>query len=501
MSAGRPLDGGEPGGRPLRIALLCYRGNMRCGGQGVYLWHLARELCAQGHEVEVFAGPPAPDPMPFCAATHAVWSDEFWSKWFSRDRAVFVPRDRPWSLLSPLRFYELGASWIGFFEEPFVFSVRAFRRLAARRGDFDVVHDVQSLGWGLLGVRALGLPVVSTVHHPLSVDRRAALRRDRGLRHAVGTLEFHPVTMQAQVARRLDAILTSSGVGATLLERDFGVPRDRVRVVGNGLDLSAFAPDPAARRDPAALLCVARAGDPNKGVGTLIDALARLPAGVRLTLVDEDPSGNPALARARRMGVAERVRVTGALSRDALVAHYRSAAVVVVPSRFEGFGLPAVEALACGTPVVACGGGALREILEGVGPLVPPDRPEALAEAIARLLDDEAERERVATAGRARVLERFAWPEVGARTAEVYRDVLRERGRPERTSTSASEGTLRATRSRPTKGPRAARDESRVSTQRQARDCQPPHPHASETPRMASMSSQRPACSRRRPGS
>ncbi len=443
-------------GRSLRVALLCYRGNMRCGGQGVYLWHLARELCAQGHRVEVFAGPPDPDPMPFCAATHAVWSDEFWSKWFSRDRAVFVPRERPWTLLAPLRLYELAASWIGFFEEPFVFSVRAFRSLAARRSDFDLVHDVQSLGWGLLGLRALGLPVVSTVHHPLSVDRRAALRRDRGLRHAVGTLEFHPVTMQARVARRLDAVLTSSGVGAALLERDFGVASGRIRVVGNGLDLDSFCPDAAVRRDPHELLCVARAGDPNKGVGTLIDALAQLPAEVRLTLVDTDPAGNPALARARRLGIGDRVRVTGALSHTELVTCYRRAALAVVPSRFEGFGLPAVEALACGTPVVASSGGALQEILEGAGPLVPPDQPTALAGAIAELLADPAERERLARAGRARVLDRFGWPQVAARTAEVYREVLRERGRPQSTTTSAQEGQRRASASSKTKGPRAA---------------------------------------------
>ena len=158
----------------LRICLLCYRGDMRCGGQGIYLWHLARELARRGHQVDVLVGPPAPDPMPFCRRLDAVWNDEFWGKWF-RGGHHLLPRKRPWAVLSPLRFYELAASRIGFFPEPVGFSARAFRELARRlrRDRYDLVHDVQSLGWGLLGIRALGLPVLSTVHHPLSVDRLA----------------------------------------------------------------------------------------------------------------------------------------------------------------------------------------------------------------------------------------------------------------------------------------------------------------------------------------
>lgn len=468
MSGGEDATGtgiatGSGAEAPLRIALLCYRGNMHCGGQGVYLWHLARELSAAGHRVEVFTGPPAPDPMPFCAALHEVWSDEFWSKWFRGDRSAFLPRDRPWATLSPLRFYELVSSWIGFFEEPFAFSARVFRALSHRAGAFDIIHDVQSLGWGLLGLRALGFPVVTTVHHPLTVDRRAALRRDQGLRDRVGTLEFHPVAMQARVARRLEAVLTSSRVGAALLERDFGVAPGNIRIVGNGLDTQVFSADHSLSRNPRELLCVARAGDPNKGVGTLLEALRALPEDVHLTLVDDHPEKNPARLRARALGVAQRLHITGPLSQGELVDRYRRAALVVVPSRFEGFGLPAVEALACETPVVACRGGALPEVLRRVLPdadpesiLVAPDRPVELAAGIRALLGDPARAERLGRTGRGGVVRHFGWPSIASRTAAVYREVLDVRGRPRSTRTSAIAGHDAATRSKSSSDPRAA---------------------------------------------
>ena len=232
--------------RPLRICFTAYRGNMHCGGQGVYLWFLARELAALGHAVSVLVGPPYPDPMPFARQVDEIPDDRFWGKWFMRDRAAFFPRENPAAVLSPLRFYELAASRMGFFPEPFAFSARAFRQIARRlRGGarFDVVHDVQCLGWGLLGIRALGLPVVATVHHPLTVDRRASFRRDRNVREALGTAEFHPVGMQGFVARHVDCIITSSHVSARQIQRDFGVAPERLRMLGNGVDTERFCPE------------------------------------------------------------------------------------------------------------------------------------------------------------------------------------------------------------------------------------------------------------------
>jgi glycosyltransferase involved in cell wall biosynthesis len=425
---------------------------MKCGGQGVYLWFLSRALAKLGIELDVFVGPPYPDPMPFARAVHELPNRQFWAQWFTRDwNAMFPHRDL--RALSPLHFYELAASRIGFLPEPFAFSLRAFREMTREmRGGtrWDLVHDVQCLGYGMLGLQSLGLPVVTTIHHPLTVDRRTSFVRDTTLRDAIGTMCFYPIGMQSFVARRLDRVITSSEASAMQIVRDFGVSTDRVVNVWNGLDTDLYSPDADLEKSPQELLCVGRANDPNKGVKTLIRALAQLGGEAHLTLVDDDHPHNPVYTWARQAGVAERLHVTGRLETAELVRLYRRATLTVVPSLYEGFGLPAVESMACGTPVVATDAGALPEVLRltGGGLLVPRDDPGALAKGIGTMLEQAPTRAMLATRGRRGVVSSLSWARVAETTAEVYAEVLAERrGRPASTMTSANDGTARATRS------------------------------------------------------
>ena len=426
----------------MRIALLAYRGNMQSGGQGIYLHALARELLLRGHEIDCFVGPPYPDPIPG-AEIRRIENHQFWDKRFDRDRSAFLPRPDPFRIFTPLSFYEYAVTRFGFLPEPFAFSVRAAREVIARlrRGvRYDLVHDVQSLGYGLLWLRTLGLPVVSTVHHPLTVDRRFSLRRDQTFADYKGSLTFYPVRSQARVARRLDAVITSSQASALEIVRGFGVRPERVHNVLNGVDLPARG---RSRRPPARpeLLFVGRTGDPNKGLEYLLDALARLSPEVRLCVLDRFPEGTAMAEQIAALGLERRIRFVGKLSRADLERAYRRAAVVVVPSLFEGFGLPAIEALASGTPVVASRAGALPEILEaaGSGRLVPPADSHALAKAISESLTSWSHEQRAARAARARIEEVFGWPRVVDRTEQVYRHVL-ESCNPRAGATSAAGG-------------------------------------------------------------
>jgi glycosyltransferase involved in cell wall biosynthesis len=212
-----------------------------------------------------------------------------------------------------------------------------------------------------------------------------------------------------------------------------------------------FRPDPAALRAPNEILCVGRASDPNKGIVTLIEALAKLPPEVTLTLVDDDAPGNVGRKRAHQLGCQDRLRLVGRVPTDELVKLYQRASVVAVPSRYEGFGLPAAEAMACGTPVVACRAGALPEVLAagGGGLLVERDDPEALARGLRSLLEQPALRAELGRRGRAGVAAAYAWPRIAAATADVYAEVVRERGRPASTTTSESPGARRASQSSP----------------------------------------------------
>ncbi|MCH2185840.1 glycosyltransferase family 4 protein [Myxococcota bacterium] len=435
-----------PPDRPLRICFIAYRGNMACGGQGIYLWFLARELARLGHSIDVLVGPPYPDPMPFAHSVKALPNLELWGRWFTRDWRGLLAEHSPSTLFEPLNFYELLSSRLGFLPEPFAFSVRAFRELAhrLRRGQtYDLVHDVQCLGWGTRGLHRLGLPIVSTIHHPLTVDRRASFIRDESLREAIGTMQFYPIGMQSRVARRLDRIFTSSEESARTIVRDFGVSPNRIRNVLNGLDTELFSPDSSVTKSENEILCVGRASDPNKGIRTLIEAFAQLPEATQLTLVDNDHPGNEVFQWAQAAGVAARIRVTGRIETSELIHLYRRATAVVVPSRYEGFGLPAVEAMACGTPVVASRAGALPEVIalsEG-GLLAERDHPASLAQAVRTLLDQPALRNRLAERGRQQVDAHFSWPRVAAATARGYAEVLSERrGAPERTITSDNPG-------------------------------------------------------------
>jgi glycosyltransferase involved in cell wall biosynthesis len=226
-------------------------------------------------------------------------------------------------------------------------------------------------------------------------------------------------------------------------------------MVANGVDTGLFRTAPDAARNANEILCVGRASDPNKGIGNLIESLAQLPHHLRLTLVDDDHPKSLARERARQLGCADRLHITGRIDNDELVRRYQRASLVVVPSRYEGFGLPAVEAMACGTPVVACAAGALTEVVgaAGGGVLVPPDEPRALASAIADLMARPEIRSMLGKRGSIRVNEAYAWPRVARATAEAYAEFIEDyrsrRGRPARMTTSDSPGSRRAMRSSP----------------------------------------------------
>jgi glycosyltransferase involved in cell wall biosynthesis len=414
----------------MRIAFLAYRGSMTSGGQGVYLAALTRELARRGHQVDCFVGPPYPGELPW-ARVERLENQRFWGKRFDRRPGAFLPEPDPFRIFHPLNFYEFAVTRFGFLPEPFAFSVRAARAVLRRMGAgarYDLVHDVQSVSYGLLWLRALGLPVVSTIHHPLVIDRASSLRRDRTFSERKGTLTFYPVRTQARVARRLDAVITSSAASAREIERGFRVRPERIHCIGNGVELPARGvPRPRPARPE--LLFVGRAGDPNKGLEHLLAAMSLLGGELSLRVLDDFPGGTPLGELVEELGLARRVRFDGKLSPADLDAAYRDAAIVVLPSLFEGFGLPALEALAVGTPVVAARAGALPEVLglAGAGRLVESRDPAALAKGIAETLADWEREHAAALAARERLEREFGWNTIAARTELVYEELLEAR--------------------------------------------------------------------------
>ena len=403
--------------RRLRIALLSYRSKPHSGGQGVYVRHLSRELAALGHHVEVLSGQPYPELDDGPLLRHVPSLDLY------RDDDPFRT-PRPAEIRDWADALEVAMMWGGAFPEPLTFSIRALRALRDRPGEFDIVHDNQGLGYGMLGVRRIGLPLVTSIHHPITVDRRLDMA-DRGWLERLNKARWYGfVRMQGRVARRVGPLITVSESSKDDICRDFGVYRDNVQIVPLGVDIRLFRPRPGRPRVKGRIVTVTSADSPLKGLSTLLRAVAKLATERDAHLVVVGSPSGATRELVALLALGDKVTFASGLPDEEYAELLASAEVAVVPSLYEGFSLPAVEHLASGTPLVASRAGALPEVVADAAVLVKPGDPEEFAAALGGLLDDEAQRAELAARGLARVRERFAWPAVAAATVGLYRKAI-----------------------------------------------------------------------------
>ena len=419
----------------MNICLLCYRGNKYCGGQGVYLYYLSRELVRLGHEVDVLVGPPYPD-LAEGVGEHRLESLNLYDRRNGRWWELHLPADNPLRVFEPLNLSEVAGTAAGMFPEIVTFSMRAYlkiRQLMPQRR-FDIIHDNQCLAFGLLPMKGLGVPLVATIHHPLPIDTRADVAQALSTWARFRRILFYPPLMQGIVARRLDSVITDSNSSIHEIAQAFRVPDERMRLVYPGIDTDVFTMRDGHEGESGRLVMVGRTDDHKKGILYLLQALAILKARgghYRLTIVDDvNPRDSYALELIGRLGIEEMVTFTGRVSMEGLVHHYHAAEIAVTASTYEGFGFPAAEAMACGVPVIATQVGALPEVVKGeeTGLLVPPRDAYALAAAIERLHGDGELRQRLAAAGRRRVERCFSWEQAARQVVDVYQEVLAARG-------------------------------------------------------------------------
>ncbi len=408
----------------LRVALLSYRGNPYSGGQGVYVRQLSAALTRLGHAVTVFSGQPYPHledgvtfvPVPSLDLYRA--DDPF--------RTPHLREYRDW-----IDVLEYAYLCTAAFPEPLTFSLRIRRLLAARANDFDVVHDNQCLGWGIPALYRAGLPIVASVHHAVVIDRDLELARETRLRRRLSLRRwYHFHHMQDSVVRRMQRVITVSDQSRRDIVERMGVDPARVRVIPIAVDGTVFAPRPSTARIPGRIFAVASADVTLKGVVPLLEAVAALRDRRHVDLVvlgEARPNGAAAKTMAR-LGLAGTVQFVRGIDEAEVARHYAQAQVAVVPSLYEGFSIPALQAMASGVPLVATTAGALPEVAGRDGEtalLVPPGDAAALARAIGALLDDEALRTRLSEAALRRSRERFSWSATARATADVYREVVR----------------------------------------------------------------------------
>ena len=407
---------------PLRVAFLSYRSDPKVGGQGVYVDYLASALAAAGAKVDVISGPPYPE-LSQGIRLVKLPSLDLYSKPHHGHYEL-----RPKHLLSPTDTYEYFGHLSGKFVEPYVFGQRAFAHLKRVADQYDVVLDNQTLATGIEKVSTrLGLPLTTMIHHPITHDRRLALGAAPGWRHRFLVRRWYAFhRMQVRVARRLPAITCPSEAAKADIVSEFGVDPDRILPIPLGVDQATFKPSPNTQRAPQRIITTASADTPLKGLHVLLEAyhqILQTRPDTELVVIGKLRRG---LARdvIKARNLEPHVQFKSDLSREALAEEFRTATVAVTPSMYEGFGLPAAEAMSCGTPVIVTDGGALPEVAGDAGLIVPKENAEALAAAITDVLAHPEQRERVAEACLTRARARFNWEKIAPKYIDFFQQAI-----------------------------------------------------------------------------
>ena len=412
----------------MNICLLGYRSNPFSGGQGVYLYYLSRALVEAGHQVDVISGPPYPELDPRVTLIQLPSLDLY-------AEGEDVRRFRLRYLRSVTDAFEYFSTISGGFPEPYTFGRRVQRYFQSNPNTYDVIHDNQCLAWGTLGLQQMGLPVVTTIHHPITRDLDIALAAADtfGLRLLIK--RWHSfLRMQKQVIRQLAHKVTVSHAARADIESAFGLPSQSLHVIHNGIDLDRFKPasrEVGTKKDTPTLtiMTTASADSPLKGLDTLLRAFALVLRDVplvRLTLIGALKPDGDTRKLIEHLQIGHAIDEKGRVTAEEMVSLYQSATLAVVPSVYEGFGFPAGEAMACGVPLVSTSGGALPEVVGDAGITVPVQDPGAMAAAITALLRDSERRHALGQAGLARVTKEFSWSRAAAQYLDLYHQVIEQ---------------------------------------------------------------------------
>ena len=406
--------------KPLRIALLGYRSAPFSGGQGVYLKYLSRALKSLGHEVSVISGPPYPH-LDAGIPLHQLPSLDLYAHGLGAITWAQFWRD-------PLARREWWSKLTGGFVEPWTFGERARRWVLANADNFDVIHDNQTLSDGILALQTAGIPLVTTIHHPITRDRQLAVESESvWYRKLLVRRWYDFLDMQERVAKQLNHIVTVSGISRRDIVADFGVDPRRVAVMYNGVDTEVFRPLDGKDRKVSQIMAIASADTPTKGLQILLPAVAQLIAAgkqLEVVLVGKPKPEGETVQLIRALGLQEHIQWYQDLEQEQIAELYAESTIAVVPSLYEGFGLPAVEAMACGIPLISSDGGALGEVAGDAALVVPAGDVAALAAAIQELLENPARREELGRLGRARAERKFSWQACAQRLVAHYRSVI-----------------------------------------------------------------------------
>tara|TARA_R110001599_G_scaffold12117_11_gene56933 strand:- start:632 stop:1948 length:1317 start_codon:yes stop_codon:yes gene_type:complete len=413
-----PLDEARPK-RALKVCLLGYRSAPFGGGQGIYLKYLSKALVEAGHTVDVISGQPYPHLDPRVNLIKMPGMNLF---------ETGLGSIRPHHLRSMTNIIEWSGKLTGAFSEPYCFGRRVVKYLNKHGRHYDIIHDNQCLSYGMLELQKRKFPLITTIHHPITSDLKIALKAAKNWRERVLIKRWHSfLIMQRQVARQLHHVVTVSERSRQDIAVAFDMQPAGISVVLNGIDTEEFRPLPDVVKNPNRVMAAVSSDQPLKGMRYLLEGVAKvLPKypDLELLLVGQPKEGGESSKLIHDLGLSKHIRCVSGISTEDLVGFYNEAAVVIVPSVYEGFGLPAGEAMACGTALISTDGGALPEVVGDAAMQVPVRDSAAIAEALETLLASPNMREQLAAAGRQRIEELFCWRRAAQQMTNYYWQVL-----------------------------------------------------------------------------
>jgi glycosyltransferase involved in cell wall biosynthesis len=329
-------------------------------------------------------------------------------------------------LCDPVNLIEwLGVSTMGF-PETFTFGLRAYRYLKDKFHKYDIVHDNQCLSYGIWAINRR-MPTVVTIHHPITVDRDIDVKTATSLWEKIKLMRWYSfIEMQKRISRTFSHIITVSKCAREDICRDFNIQPEKFRIVPNGISTDIFYPIPEIMRQKNNIIVTNSADTPLKGLYYLLRAVTEIAKTrkIRLTVVGTPKKDSKILKLIAQLGIGNIVTFTGRISDKQFVVEYAKATLAVIPSVYEGFGLPAGEAMACGVPVISTTGGALPEVVGDAGVIVPHSDYKALAGAISQLFDNPQRARELGQAGYKRVMDNFTWKIAAQKTVDTYREAI-----------------------------------------------------------------------------
>lgn len=409
--------------RPLRILMPSYRSHPFTGGQGVYMRYVSKSLADLGHEVHVISGPPYPELDPRIRLIKLPSLDLY-----AKPKVFLGLPAFPWKeakTWTDVLEYLIHIS--GGFGEPYTFGRRLANYVANSPFRYDVVHDNQTLAHGLIELRKMGLPIVGTIHHPITKDRDIAIAHAETLTLNLLTRRWYNfLSMQMKVARQLDPVIVVSESTRRDVQSEFGIDEDKLTLVYHGIDTEMFRPMPDIPRKTNRLITTTSADVPIKGLLYLVRAYAKLlkkHPDLELLTIGKLREG-PAERLIKELGIGKNISFVSGVDDEEIVKLYAESTIAVCPSLYEGFGFPPGEAMACGVPVVSTRGGSLPEVVGDAGVLVEPGNADALADGIDSLLTNPARRDELSRLGRERILREFEWSLTGDNLVKIYRQAI-----------------------------------------------------------------------------